>query len=96
MKEKEVWITGLQETRIGQDSRESRKEYTWYFSGEKHKDKKKVHGVGCVINNKIIQHIEDIEPINERIMTVTLKAILPIKIIICYAPIANRDTEEKE
>ena len=41
MKEKDVWITGLQETRIGQDSREARKEYTWYFSGEKHKDKKK-------------------------------------------------------
>ena len=34
MKAEEIHILCIQEARIQQNTRETRKEYTWYFSGE--------------------------------------------------------------
>eukprot|EP00959_Pyramimonas_sp_CCMP1952_P366093 7667383-Pyramimonas_sp.AAC.1 len=36
MKAKNIHILALQETHIAQNSKESRNEYTWLFSGEEH------------------------------------------------------------
>lgn len=61
-------IVALQETKANNNSKETRKEYTWFFGG----DQTKTHtdyGMGF-IRNDWLQHIEDIEPIDDRIMLI--------------------------
>ena len=49
---------------------------------QRRRRKKGIHaGVGIVIDNKEIQHVEDIEPIDDRLMTITLKSKKPLTII---------------
>ncbi len=85
----------IQETRIKHNTKEARKEYTWYFSGENGRETYTA-GVGMIINNKYIQHIDDIEPINDRLMRLTLKGSLPVTIINTYIPTADRPQQEKD
>ena len=40
--------------------------------------------------------LEDIEPIDDRIMTITLSGTLPVTIICNYTPTAKATKEEKE
>ena len=69
MKKNNIAILFLQETHSDMDSRESRGSYTWYFSGEKKLvDDQWKAGVGVVIDNKHLQHVVDVEPINDRII----------------------------
>ncbi len=51
-----------------------RDRYKWYLSGEKTILQGWTAGVGIVIRNDLKKHILDIEPINDRIMTVSIKA----------------------
>jgi exonuclease III len=89
MTEKEIDILCLQETRNNQNSRESRKSYTWFFSGEGGRQEYTA-GVGMVINNNFLKYIEDIEPVNDRLMFVTLRGIIESNIICTYMPPAER------
>ena len=95
MKKNNVQIVALQETRIKTNSRESRKEFTWYFSGENGRDTY-TPGVGFVINNTYIQHVRDIEPINDRIIVLSLRHTPDLTLISAYMPQAGRPSEEKE
>ncbi len=95
MKKNGIMIAGIQETRSNINSRETRKEYTWFFSGEGGREKYTA-GVGLVIGNKFLQFIEDIEPIDDRLMYITLKCAIEITIVITYMPAADRPTEEKQ
>ncbi len=52
MKLKDITIVLLQETRIGEDSRESRGEYTWYFSGRERTLPGYTAGVGIAIKTE--------------------------------------------
>ena len=84
MKDNKIDILLLQETKSPQNKREIRKEHTWYFSGN---DKDRCHhGVGIVVRNEFCKHILDIEPINERLMYITLDSTMPISIINTYMP----------
>lgn len=47
-------------------------------------------------HKKGIQNIEDIEPINDKLIHITLKDHMPIKIIGVHIPQAKRQTEDKE
>ena len=95
MRDNKIMIATIQETRINQNAREARKEYTLYFSGEKGRPEYTA-GVAIVINNKYIQHILDIIPITDIIMYIILNAILPITIMSVYTPQAERPEEEKQ
>jgi len=95
MKSKNLAITGMQETRNKQNSRETRKQYTWFFSGEGGREEYTA-GVGAVISNKYLKYIEDIEPITDRLMYIILKGTIEITIIIAYMPPADRPQEEKQ
>lgn len=46
-------------------------------------------------NKKIAKHIEDIEPISERLMYITIDGTIPINFIIKYMPTAIDPTETK-
>ena len=85
MKEMDIMILALQETRIDTNSREARGAYTWYMSGEiKQKEGKYTAGVGFVINNKFINYIEDVIPHTERLMQIKLKGTCNVNhIFIC-------------
>ena len=98
MKEKDILILALQETRIGTNSREARGEYTWYMSGEyKHKEEEKyTAGVGFVINNKCVKYVEDVIPYTDRLMQITLKGTCIINLINLYMPQAGRPEIYKE
>ena len=93
MKKRKIGIAGIQETRHNQNSRETNKSYTWLFSGEGGREAYTA-GVGIVINNKHIKCIEDIEPIDARLMYITLKGTIPITIIVTYMPPVDRPEEE--
>ncbi len=74
MKKHNTGILFLLETHAAVDSRETRGSYTWYSSGEKRLEGVQwTAGVGVVIENKLTQHITDIEPRNDRIIRITLK-----------------------
>ena len=89
MTEKEIDILCLQETRNKQNSRESRKSFTWFFSGEGGREEYTA-GVGMVINNNFLKYVEDIEPVNDRLMYATLRGTIESNIICTYMPPAER------
>ena len=74
-----VKIAGIQETHIDPNPRESRKEYTWYFSGESGFTEY-TQGVAIVIHSSLAQYILDIlvEPVTDRLITITLNSQLPM------------------
>ena len=94
MTDNKIDILALQETKCSENKRENRKDHTWYFRG--HGEDKCEQGVGIIINNKLAKHIEDIEPINERIMYITIGGTLPINIIVVYMPTAVHQSDEKD
>ena len=93
MTDNNISIIALQETKSPQSKRETRKNYTWYFSGNG--ENRCNHGVGTVIRNDLAKHIEDIEPIDERLMYITLASTLPINIVVTYMPTFIENTEIK-
>ena len=95
MKKNKVPILGLTETRNNQNSRENRKQYTWFVSGEGGR-KEYTGGVAIIIHNSYLQYIEDIEPITDRIMYITLRGTLPTTIITTYMPQSDRPYEETQ
>ena len=90
-----IQILCLTETRSNQNSRETRKEYTWFFSGEGGR-KEYTAGVAIVVHNKFLQYIEDIEPISDRLMYITIRGIIETNIICIYLPPADRPDLEKD
>ena len=66
------------------------KTHTWFFSGEGGRKEYTV-GVGMIISNKFMQYIEDIEPINDRLMYAILRGTVECNIICTYA--SSRKTE---
>ena len=103
MKENNIMIVALQETRIGTNSKEARGAYTWYMSGEvKPKEDKYTNdnftwaGVGFIIDNKFTQYIEDVIPHTDRIIQLKLKGACPINLINIYMPQAKRTEKYKE
>jgi exonuclease III len=94
MTENNISIVALQETKSPQSKRETRKNYTWCFSGNG--ENRCNHGVGIVIRSDLAKHIEDIEPINERLMYITPASTLPISIIVTYMPTSTENAEIKD
>ena len=59
------------------------------FSGEKKQlrgDTNYTAGVATIMGNDMVKHIEDIEPIGDRLMTMTLNGILKTTIITVHIP----------
>ena len=46
--------------------------------------------------NDLAKHIEDIEPINERLLYITIDGTIPINTIVAYMPTSIETTEIKE
>lgn len=88
-----VPILGLQETRNAQNSCETRKQHTWFFSGEGGR-KEYTAGVGLATANKYSQY-RDIEPVTDRLMYLTLGGVVETTLVITYMPPADRPEEEK-
>ena len=65
MKQKQIKILGLQETRIGTNTKLTRKEFTWFFSGEIKWQDNFTAGVGFIISNEFVQYITDLEPVSD-------------------------------
>ena len=95
MKTWKIDFAVITETHINTNHVEIRKEFTWYFSGG---DTKEHHfaGVAIVIRNKWKNSVEDIQPINERIIYITLSHTIPITIIGAYAPTAEATPDNKD
>ena len=95
MKEHGIDIGILTETHINTNSKETKQKYTYYFSGG---DTKEHHfaGVAVVSRNELRNYIEDIQPINERIMIITMKFTIPTTIIAVYAHTAQQPLQDKQ
>ena len=74
-------IAIITERHINTNHTEIRNGYTWYFSGGDTKEHN-FAGVGIIINNKWANIIEDIQPINDRIMTLTFRFSPPVKFLV--------------
>ena len=48
-------------------------------------------GVAIVIDNELLNYITDIEPVNDRIMSITLGYVMPITFISVYSPTATKN-----
>ena len=90
----------MQETHVNMNVREMRKSgYTWFFGGDVDNPLKGQHteaGVAIVIHRDLSNYIWDIDPISDRIITITLGYSIPISFISAYAPTSAADTETKE
>eukprot|EP00975_Prorocentrum_lima_P044946 9414233-Prorocentrum_lima.AAC.1 len=98
MTQHHIDILCLQETQINTNSRETRPNYHWYFSGYPRitRGQRFVTGVGIVYHKRWRHYINDIRPINDRMMLIQLNGTVPITIITVYAPPAGRTEAEKE
>ena len=92
MKNKQIDIPSLQETNSAQTKGETRKDYTWCFSGNG--ENRCNHGVGIVIHNKIAKHIEDVRPMNDNLRYVIIDGTIPINIIVTYHPTSAGTTDK--
>ena len=80
----------MQETHIGHNAKEIRKNYTWFFSGQTDPiSNKETAGVGIVIRNELTNYIFDIQPIDSRIIYLALGYSIPIHFLGGYAPTAE-------
>ena len=100
MKENKIKILLLQETHINKNCMEQRKHYTFYSAGNMNRKDAKGEisnnpnaGVGIVIDNELLNYITEIEPIHDRIMTITLGHTMPITFFNCYGRTAARPSE---
>ena len=103
MKKNNVNILLLQETHVNMNVREQRKHFTWFFAGsvdKKDSTGKRVlnteAGVAIILNNELLNFIWDIQPISDRLITLTLGYSIPISFISAYMPYAYKDSEDKE
>ena len=95
MIERDIHILALQETHMGQNTRESHEQFTCFLSGESWKEGY-VAGVGFVIRNDYLKYVLDVEPVTDRLCTMTLNYVTPITLVCTYIPQAMRPAEEKE
>ena len=87
---KQVSIVGLQETGSRHNTKQSRNQSTWPFNGEGSREGFTA-GVAVVISNSFLQYAQDIEPVSDRLMYVTLGGTINATIIIItYLPTADR------
>ena len=98
----ETWMTkhridvcAIQETHVGDSSKQTRQFFTWYYSGGKRGGT--IHeGTAFVIKNELLKYVHDAVPINERVQTIIFKGAIPISIITAYAPTAAATDQLKE
>ena len=97
MGDRGIKIAGIQETHQTVNSIERRKNYKWFYSGEKGgKEGSRYAGVAFVVHNEMLNYIKDIEPINDRMMILTIGYSMETTIIDAYAPTADKDEEVKK
>ena len=94
---KRIDILVIQETHVGDESREPFKNsnYSWFFSGGA-QGATCYHGVAIVIKNGLRNYIKDIETIHERLMTLTRSGQIDVTIVAAYAPTAIATAEDKD
>ena len=95
MKQNNIDIGLITETHINTNNKETRKEHTYYFSGGDTKDHHYA-GVAIIVKNELQNYIEDIQPINERLMRITLSLAIPVTLIAVYAHTAMEEYETKK
>ena len=95
MKERQIAVLAIQETHVGTNSKETHKEHTWYFSGEVRSREGYTAGVGFVIENRFLQYVEDVEPVNDKLCLLRLRHAAPITLIATCIPQAMKPEEEK-
>ena len=78
------------------NTKESRREYTWFITGEP-QDEEQVHGVAIIVHNSLLKFIHSVIPLNDRIMVLQLRLTKGIlfSIINIYAPHSARSDEIK-
>ena len=72
----EVDIILLQETKINQSGIEKRKDYTIFFSGDNTEEEHTEAGVAIMIKNSLLNTVIDVIPIDDRIMTITIRIMI--------------------
>ena len=88
-------ISVIQESHVGENKQEIGEKYTWVFGGVG--EKKSIHeGVAVVFRNEMRNYVQKVIHINERIIAVKMRGVVPITIIGVYAPTAMASWEKKQ
>ena len=66
------------------------------FRGKEGKEGSKYAGVAFIIHNELAQSIIDIEPITDRLMTITFNATIPVTLITVHLPSGDITTTAEE
>ena len=97
MGKRNIKIAGIQDTHQTINSVENRNNYKWFHSGEKNGEEgSRYAGVAFVVHNELLNYIKDIEPINDRMIVLTLGYAMEITITNAYAPTADKSEAEKK
>ena len=89
MKQRGIGIVGAQETHTAHNSKEKRKDYTWYLNGNENGET----GMAFIIRNDIHKYIIDIAPLSPRLVELKLAGTIPITIVNAYTsrkPVARK------
>ena len=98
MRRHNIKILAVQETQIATNEVETRKGYIWYFGGSGAETEVEQHffrGVAIVVSNEFRNYVIDVEPMNHRIMSITLRGTVPLRILSVYAPTAQAEERTK-
>ena len=90
----EIDLLFAQETHVTQNSKEKRKNYTWYLNGSDTGDRE-FAGMAVIVKNEIHEFIKDVIPHNHRLLEVQLEGTIPTTLVSAYAPQAGRPQAEK-
>ena len=80
MKKNDIDIMGVQETHTSQNSKERRKDYTWYLNGNE-TGESEFAGMAWIISNELNKYIKDVIPHNERITELHIEWAAPITLL---------------
>ena len=95
-KKNNIDIILLQETKVNQAGVEKRKHYTIFFSESVEAEGPTTHaGVAIMIKNSMLESVLEINPIDERLMSITLRGPVHTTFINTYMYTA-KDTEKKD
>ena len=95
MDENDIKLMMVQETHLNRNCKEVRKNYTCFFSGSRKKEDHTYAGVAIVIKNTWVKFVQDVGPISDRIMWMSLGYTMPFTFINAYVPTAQHSYDEK-
>ena len=88
-------IMCLQETHTAMNSKEKRKDYTWYLNGAEDTNREYA-GMAFVVKNEINKYVDSVIPHSNRLAEIRIRGSVRLMLLNIYAPQSGKQEEEKK